>query len=425
MTERSTDTRQKLDLERTIIYAACKESHLVTKTSKELLLGQGIKADVGQKLSRVVNKWLQGYGIDKHPMYNTLFAKFADAINPVVLDRTAVLSVHPLAFLTMSHGVSWTTCQSVKDGGPEDNGAAYSSGTLSYMNDPVSMVFYTVSKPEEYGDNYTPAAKIHRQIFCYGGQTLLQSRLYPADETDDTGKSDMYRAAVQSIIAACEDIPNLWVVERGGARIQTCITTHEDARHFADYDHHEGVCTLSRIKSAADYTPMCVGSPAYCISCGVLLEDDGSLHCPCIVPCCTSCGSRVDEDEAVEINGRYYCRDCVSLCDHCSEYALNTIRVQRRNGSDTYYCDDCIESSDVQMCDICGEWCMSDAVNTFDGNGYCPECWEEKVTVCSVCSDDVLKEDAVCCPDDGFYYCDKCYDEKLQETGVHECAAAC
>lgn len=102
-----------------------------------------VKCSVGQKTSRVINNICQKFGIDKHPEYNALFAKLADSLNPLQVRKKALLSIHSCDYLEMSsRSNSWNSCHSL-------NGGEYHGGTLSYMNDRVSMIFYTVDNDVE------------------------------------------------------------------------------------------------------------------------------------------------------------------------------------------------------------------------------------------------------------------------------------
>lgn len=127
----------------------CTEQYIDENMTNDLnAICPSIHAHKGQKMSRVVNKLLSYIGYDKLPAYNSAFAKYADALNPLQITRHTVLSVNPLDYLTMSFGNSWASCHTIdkenKRGMPNSYEGMYSSGTVSYMLDSPSMVFYTV-----------------------------------------------------------------------------------------------------------------------------------------------------------------------------------------------------------------------------------------------------------------------------------------
>ena len=147
--------------------------------------------------------------IKEYSEYEREFAKFADAINPLTIKRHTCLSLHPVDFLLQSNGNSWRSCHYIGDNA--DDAGCYCTGTVSYMLDPTSMVFYTVSGTYD-GDYIEHEKKITRNMFAYENGILLQQRIYPqaTDGSDDIYKQ--YRNIVQEIFAYCEDQPNLWTV---------------------------------------------------------------------------------------------------------------------------------------------------------------------------------------------------------------------
>lgn len=163
-----------------------------------------IHAHKGQKMSRVVNKLLSYIGYDKLPDYNRMFAKYADALNPLQITRHTVLSVNPLDYLTMSFGNSWASCHTIdkenKRGMPNSYEGMYSSGTVSYMLDSPSMVFYTVDASYN-GNEFWNEPKINRQMFHWGEDKLIQGRLYPQDNDGNNSVYTPHREIVQSIMS--------------------------------------------------------------------------------------------------------------------------------------------------------------------------------------------------------------------------------
>lgn len=134
-----------------------------------------IKCDAGMKASRIINRLCAKFGIDQYETerelghgdtlhtarvkpYNAVFARLADALNPVRISKTGVLSVHPCDFLEMSAKKNaWHSCHCLADGG-------WRAGCQSYMGDGVSMVFFTVD--DEVKENFYRAPRLTRQIFC-------------------------------------------------------------------------------------------------------------------------------------------------------------------------------------------------------------------------------------------------------------------
>ena len=139
-----------------------------------------IKCDAGMKASRIINRLCAKFGIDQYETerelghgdtlhtarvkpYNAVFARLADALNPVRISKTGVLSVHPCDFLEMSAKKNaWHSCHCLADGG-------WRAGCQSYMGDGVSMVFFTVDdgvKEQFYRTTRFSRGWLTRSIRC-------------------------------------------------------------------------------------------------------------------------------------------------------------------------------------------------------------------------------------------------------------------
>jgi hypothetical protein len=285
------------------------EKTLDRESEIQTLKAHGIKCAKGQKTSRVINAICVKYGVDKCKGYNALFAKLADALNPHCVKRKALLSVHPCDYLEMSNkDNSWRSCHCL------DNGE-YLAGTLSYMNDGVSMVFYTIDEDAE--KPYSAAPKRTRQIFCYAGGALLQSRLYP--NTHDNQTRDVYRHIVQNAIADCHETANVWTPVENWEGI---CQTHPSALHYTDYHFKEYMPNISKLDHGyTGYATFIIGHPVYCLECADEVHSADSLLCDvCVgVTTCVRCDNQVDIEDAYNIDGQWYCGDCVEQCEPCGE----------------------------------------------------------------------------------------------------------
>lgn len=362
----------------------------------------GVFCSVGQKTSRIINAICKRYGLDQHPEYNARFAKLADSLNPMQVKRTALLSVHPCDYLEMSNRKnSWSSCHCL------DNGE-YHGGTLSYMNDECSMIFYTVDD-DVTGDFYT-APKRTRQVFCYNNGILLQSRMYP--QTDDNEAREMYRNIVQHTIADCLMLPNLWTLKREHDEVSRRVSTHDDALHYRDYEYKCYKSNISLLKDAGidDDANILVGHTAYCLECSEPVNETNTIYCDSCSDdgyvTCEDCGHRTREDDAHYINGYYYCDDCCSYCEDCHEYTTgDTTEVHGDNGYTYYMCQGCLEEN-YHYCDGCEEYFHKD--KGYDtGDGFrCNSCIDENYCICDDCGEFVNNDDVE--EIDGKYYCESC-----------------
>lgn len=338
----------------------------------------------GEKTSRVVNKICKYLGYDKHPNYNRAFTKFADALSPMVIKRHTILSLNPLDYLTMSFGNSWASCHTIdkenKRNMPNSYEGQYSSGTMSYMLDPSSMVSYTVDA--SYGGNeYWTQPKINRQMFHWGENKLVQARLYPQGNDYDNEAYKPYRELVQEIMSTIFDFPNLWTTSKGASAasryIDTCGT------HYTDYSSFDS-CRLCRPKDDTNENNFTVGADPICIECGCRHEVSENINCCKSVRYCADCGCRLyDEEDEYYVNGNIYCRDCVSYCGHCGGYHRDDVTYI--DSADIYVCEYCRDRYYL-YCDICERYEPCENVRYIE---------EENIYVCEDCEDEIAPCD--CC----------------------------
>ena len=277
-------------------------------------VAEAIHLSAGQKTSRVLNRLFKFCRINELPEYNKLFAKLSDSINPLTTTKISVLSVNFIDYLLMSNGNSWSTCQTIVP--HECCDGIYKAGTVSYANDKLTMVYYTIDKNYE-GTDFCLEPKITRQLFFYKNNLLVQERLYPKTHDNDNTASDIslvsqYRNVVENIIAVCENKPNFW--EK--TDVDICATS--DSFMYRDWDHFSH--WVYKIKDEDCPKRITVGSTSYCFRCGEERNND-------------------DEDNAREL----YCCDCKYYvrCDHCGEEINTRYRSNYTRINNKIYCFDC------------------------------------------------------------------------------------
>ena len=321
-----------------------------------------LKIVKGQKMSKAVNKIMTALGIHKHPNYNREFAKYSDAINPLKIKRHTVLSVHPIDYLTMSFGNSWASCHTIdkknKRKMPNSYSGCYSSGTMSYMLDKVSMIFYTVdAKASE--DNLELEDKINRNMFHYDKAKLIQGRIYPQD--CDSGCNDMYedfRNVVQKIVADCLEVENLWNISKG---YSACADiTRSYGTHYRDYTNYSNcnVSTLKLFKSFDNKTKIDIGHDPICPSCGKSHRIAENIECG-KSGCKTNrqffyCAYHDRDEEGVpfytDSDDAAYCRDAIeesdnfTFCNDCGCVIDFDNHIYYRVSEGNYLCDECHSS---------------------------------------------------------------------------------
>lgn len=241
-----------------------------------------IKAVRGQKLSRVINKICHLLEIDKDKNYNKEFAKFSDAVNPLSIIRHTVISCHPIDYLTMSFGNSWSSCHTIdkKNVRNMDNSyeGMYSGGTMSYMLDGTSVVFYTVDKKYD-GDKLELEPKINRNMFHIGEDKIVQGRVYPQCNDDKSCIYEKFRNIMQKVIADCYGKPNMWKLKKGTEACEDIIESK--GVHYRDYENFDD-CNVSYLKlddGSYNNKKIIVGHNVICPSCGGVHSNSSCIEC--------------------------------------------------------------------------------------------------------------------------------------------------
>lgn len=379
----------------------------------------GVACSVGQKNSRIINAICKRCGVDRHPEYNARFAKLADSLSPMQVKRTALLSVHPCDYLEMSNRKnSWSSCHRL-------DGGEYHGGTLSYMNDGCSMIFYTVD--DGVTEEFHAAPKRTRQVFCFNSGILLQSRLYP--QSDDDEIREMYRNIVQRTLAYCLTLPNLWTLKREQGEVYNRVRTHDDALHYRDYEYESYKPNISRLKGTdiTDGDHMLVGHTVYCLDCSQPVSETNTVYCDscsddgCVT--CSDCGRRIHEDDARYVDGYCYCDECCSYCEDCQEYTTGeTTEVHSSNGYPHYVCQGCLEEN-YRYCEGCDEYHHESGGDDTNDGFRCHSCLGEDYCVCDGCGEYAHVDDTE--EIDGEYFCESCAGDIRADREASEELAEC
>ena len=253
----------------------------------------------GQKLSKAVRKIGDKYGFTSDPEWEKEFAKFADAVNPLIVVKWTVISWHPIDYLTFCFGDSWSSCCTIdRDNvrgiklsnsrssitnyiNDEDYAfrGEHSAAALSYMFDDASFIYYTVSDKYK-GSLYEEQPKNSRIVFSLSkdNTTLLQSRLYPQCNDDNPNDTPykIPREIVQKVICDSLEVPNLWTVKKGSRMCSKWALS--GGVHYADYrDERNKQCNISY--RGEEPTLIYIGRDAICPKCGRHHTYVGSLNC--------------------------------------------------------------------------------------------------------------------------------------------------
>ena len=299
-----------------------------------------INCVTGQKTSRIIGKFCRQFGLDKHERFNKVYAALADSLNPLTIEKTALLSVHPCDFLEMSNKDNeWHSCHKL-------NAGKYQSGCLSYMCDEVSMVFYIVDNNVK--DHFYRYPKIHREMFFFKDGYLFQSRLYPQDYYEPM---DQYRGIVQKAMATCLNKPNLWIFKEKRSEFFKHLLTADNSTHYADYDYHGN---LSILRGSSNDVFMTIGSQPRCVCCGEHFTNPREIKCDYCTHTvvCKDCGQTVPRRDSIYTDA-FYCKSCAHICAACGTQTHGTMYpVINKRGELIAVCEDC-HAAAQSICSAC------------------------------------------------------------------------
>lgn len=393
-------------------------------------LNDNYKLRANMKASKAIGKIFREEGWDKLEGYNQYYAALCDCLNPIKVRRHTCISLNPIDFLLMSNGTSWHSCHDIGERG--DSGC-YSAGTVSYMLDNHSFVFYTVDA-EFDGTDIELEDKVQRQMFGYNDETLCQLRLYP--QSNDSGADQIYediRAIVQKVIADCLNKPNLWSIAAKDSRraeVNEVVKAGDGACCYPDWQGNNpgsAHCSISTHKERAngkEHRKIVFGARPICISCGERHTYTNSISCCDGEDCyyCTCCDCRIYEDDVYWIDDEPYCYDCVTYCEECGDYYRNDDVI---DVNDYYMCRHCLErelnKGNLFVCEDCGEYVwVDDVVITNNGHHYCNDCASEHTFYCDECDETFDNDEPEYFDEEtGLTYCQHCWDQ-LQKQRAEE-----
>ena len=236
----------------------------------------------GTKTSRAFNKICHHFAVDKAPLYNKEFAKYADMVSGLKRPIKFFISVNPLDYLTMSFGVNWASCHTIDKMNTRrmDNNysGAFCGGTMSYMLDTTSIITYVHNTMPEKCET----GKVYRNMFHLGGDgVLLQGRVYPQGNDGCTDLYKEFRVIMQKVLTQMLELSsNKWIK-------RSCVTNvNSVGSHYRDYTSFSD-CNISYPyeRPQCQQQVITVGSSRICPNCGHSADnlDSGTLsHITCI-----------------------------------------------------------------------------------------------------------------------------------------------
>lgn len=402
-----------------------------------------VRAVKGQKWSTIVKKVAKHFHLTEHENivtkewtdettgevksrdvdmgWNKQYTIFCDSIKPMAKEMKVVLSVNPYDFFTMSFGSSWASCQTIdktnKRNGDNNYSGCYSGGTTDLAEDDSTVIMYLL--PKDYdGDTPYKEDKIKRCLFYMGEDKFVQSRVYPdgRDGTDYTDVSKQMREIMENIINECSENvdSNMWIDKEKPDNdfMRMFVKKHYDKLHYSDYFEYPDIYVVRNKAIKLNAKKIVIGSEPTCLCCGNSNSRETSVICDACYEgiYCARCDRRINRDDAIEINGYYYCDDECAENDgwyHCEDtedyrrdyecyqddyngyyYSNGDCDMVITEDGNRYHTDEHAESDgysrtsdgrwypdeEVCYCDICGNYVHDTNFN--DEHNCCSDCLE-------------------------------------------------
>lgn len=392
---------------------------------------------VGTKITRLVHKCFEevelyrtGEIIDATKLkddgdprtrqsFDKYYAKFADALSELEIERITLVSLNFLDFMTMSNGNSWSSCHFINsygifhEGTESSYSGMYKQGCLSYALDAPSMILYTL--PTTFnGTDYYRCQKLSRMCCQYENGILVTGKCYPNNENSLITR---YRQIMQSVMSQVTETPNLWVFSRKLKKVNGFVETVDGAAHYPDYTYEKQKPTISFCKGVSIEmdTTVEVGHEAYCLDCGTSLNSNNNSCLQCSdhgkSRRCLKCRKYVHHNEEIfTCDGDYFCKDCVFYCEYhnCYESIDEKFGEITMQDGKKVVCSNALWN--LTKCTVCGIYFRDE-----DGDGcICNKCLENHI-YCNLCGAVVDKEHAHI--HNGVAYCHDCSD--LQKHGIN------
>lgn len=233
----------------------------------------------------------------------------------IYTNRSLVISINPVDFLTMSCGTGWSSCMT-PDG-------EYSSGTLPYATGKDTLIVYLMNteNEEDLNDPKRIVKKIWRQIaYLSEDKLVVMQKSYP-DRND-------YLSVLSSVIIGKKANLNLCIdsVSKSNINKEIILFNKGLSCGYVDLDHGctpEFIFGPKEIVSEGEYK-ISAQEVAYCLQCGTnhrYLSDSFGLCYDCGGnEVCENCDRRFnfENEGGITADDLIVCEDCL---DHYYVYS--------------------------------------------------------------------------------------------------------
>ena len=323
----------------------------------EPVSGKKIQVQKGASTVKIIAKFARAWGMEEE--FEKMRCAHSNIIGANKIRGNLCLSIHPLDFMTMSDNDSdWTSCMTWTNEGK----GCYKQGTVEMMNSPYAVLAYLESSTPYYlGFDGKPEDKVWnnkkwREIILVDEEFITPVKDYPfhnarLEKFATDWIAELMTEAGGTFFPPCEVEPFKDNVYRGCKYRLDFTTDHM----YNDFKYLSNSCYmyLSDRLINPNNAPIKKKSPAQ-----KLLS---------FVP--------FSKAEVVELGTIVIHYSGLSECVWCGEYIHD-----EESDFDVFdsrlLCDEC---GDFVYCRFCGEYVSRNDTMEFDGDIYCPYCYNENI----------------------------------------------
>ena len=272
--------------------------------------GKAVQVQNGCKPMKILGKLAKVFEIEGFEEFRLAHSRI---LNQKTMKGELCLSIHPMDYMTMSdNDCDWDSCMSWRNGG------CYRRGTVEMMNSNCVVVAYLrASEDMRFYDKYWNNKK-WRQLFVVTPECIVGVKGYPYCHDNLAETCINWLAELSAANLHIEYKPTVYTMENG----HKFTVDGEDWRfnfHTNTMYNDFGSCP-HKIRVAMEHTECHEYSINYsgeevCMWCGyndAYYDSEGCLTC---TDCseyvwCACCEDRISLDDAIEVDGEYYCHYC-------------------------------------------------------------------------------------------------------------------
>lgn len=311
-----------------------------------------IKIPAGTKVMKAVRKVLTAYDYPHMELFEQWRDEVSVLLSHKIIQKTVVLSIHPIDFMSMSDTDSWSTCMSWTKNG------MFNGGTIEMMNSNVALVAYVKGSGEFVTKSgFKMDVKNWRSLFYAHKDILLSGCAYPFEDSCLSSfiTKELYRLVRKNLHWDYKYKGQDYMDMLNHATNQSCrckdlkknkkknifVTTYGMYNDIVEKraDEAEYICYRNPVKKAKRIS---LSGYATCLICGERLDDTPTSADDC----------RFRSHGEMKFCNKHYARsehDCYHCGNHLEKEDSFFVKLTLINGAKVgyYTCIDCLLEEDL------------------------------------------------------------------------------